>query len=165
MGAAGAAAAHLQAPERASLREILDDLWSQSGVDLTPLRRLVAALVQSSGRHTQHGMKAPVLGKHPCARGKAGHATCRYGHPHEHLQRGGPRGMRLEKGEREGQWFARFPRNDALCCNYEACPALHLNPSTNTDPTQSLRCLYMLVSAGSRGSAPALGARLSRFVR
>ena len=28
--------------------------------------------------------------------------------------------MRLAKGDREGQWFARFPRNDELCCNYEA---------------------------------------------
>ena len=39
------AAAHLQAPERTSLREILDDLLSEPEggcVDLTPLRRLVA---------------------------------------------------------------------------------------------------------------------------
>ena len=28
-------------------------------------------------------------------------------------------GMVMEKGEREGQWHARFPRNDRLCCNYE----------------------------------------------
>ena len=27
--------------------------------------------------------------------------------------------MQLVKGEREGQWFARFPRNDRLCCSYE----------------------------------------------
>ena len=25
----------------------------------------------------------------------------------------------MEKGDREGQWHARFPRNDRLCCNYE----------------------------------------------
>ena len=25
----------------------------------------------------------------------------------------------MEKGEREGQWHARFPRNDQLCCSYE----------------------------------------------
>ena len=132
VGLAAAAAAHLQAPERASLREILDGLWGGDAwrpVDLTPLRKLVAALVQSSGRHTLHGMKVSVLGKHSCARGKAGHATCRYGFPHEHLPRGGRRGMRLEKGEREGQWFARFPRNDALCCVYEARPVLRGDPS------------------------------------
>ncbi len=28
--------------------------------------------------------------------------------------------MRLDKGEKLGSWFARFPRNDRLCCNYEA---------------------------------------------
>ena len=27
--------------------------------------------------------------------------------------------MKLEKGDREGQWHARFPRNDELCCSYE----------------------------------------------
>ena len=25
----------------------------------------------------------------------------------------------MEKGEREGQWHAHFPRNDRLCCSYE----------------------------------------------
>ena len=29
------------------------------------------------------------------------------------------RGMIMERGEREGQWHARFPRNDRLCCSYE----------------------------------------------
>ena len=116
------AAAHLQAPERTSLREILDDLWSEPEggcVDLTSLRRLVAALVQSSGRHTLHGTQAPVLGKHACARGKGSCVTCRYGFPQKQLARGGERGARLEKGDREGQWFVRLPRNDALCCSHE----------------------------------------------
>ena len=45
---------------------------------------------------------------------------CRYGFPHKKFDRDGKRKMRLEKGESEGSWFARFPRNDALCCSYEA---------------------------------------------
>ena len=28
--------------------------------------------------------------------------------------------MIMERGEREGQWHARFPRNDRLCCSSEA---------------------------------------------
>ena len=28
--------------------------------------------------------------------------------------------MVMEKGEREGQWHAKFPRNDRLVCSYEA---------------------------------------------
>ena len=28
--------------------------------------------------------------------------------------------MAMEKGALEGQWHARFPRNDRLCCSYEA---------------------------------------------
>ena len=28
--------------------------------------------------------------------------------------------MRLDKGDKMGAWFARFPRNDQLCCNHEA---------------------------------------------
>ncbi len=27
--------------------------------------------------------------------------------------------MVMEKGDREGQWHAKFPRNDRLCCSYE----------------------------------------------
>ena len=27
--------------------------------------------------------------------------------------------MRLDKGDKLGSWFARFPRNDQICCNYE----------------------------------------------
>ena len=27
--------------------------------------------------------------------------------------------MALTKGALDGQWFARFPRNDRLCCSYE----------------------------------------------
>ena len=45
---------------------------------------------------------------------------CRYGFPHKKFDRDGKRKMRLQKGESEGSWFARFPRNDALCCSYEA---------------------------------------------
>ena len=33
---------------------------------------------------------------------------------------GGERPMRLEKGDKLGSWFARFPRNDQICCNHEA---------------------------------------------
>ena len=45
---------------------------------------------------------------------------CRYGFPRERIARSESRKMVMEKGEREGQWHARFPRNDRLCCNYEA---------------------------------------------
>ena len=39
--------------------------------------------------------------------------------------------MRLERGDREGQWDARFPRNDALCTSYE--PHLLLANGGNVD--------------------------------
>ena len=29
-------------------------------------------------------------------------------------------GLHLEKGDREGQWNAKFPRNDRLVCSHEA---------------------------------------------
>ena len=82
------------------------------------VRRLVAALVQHSGRHTMHGTGPPKR-HHPCARGKESCPVCRYGFPHDRFERNGERPMRLVKGEREGQWHARFPRNDQLCCSYE----------------------------------------------
>lgn len=27
--------------------------------------------------------------------------------------------MRLDKGDKLGAWYARFPRNDCICCSYE----------------------------------------------
>ena len=84
--------------------------------DSAEVRRLVAALVQRVARHTKHGLQRPKIGVHACARGKEGCPYCRYGFPHQRLPRGG---MVMEKGEREGQWHARFPRNDRMGCNYE----------------------------------------------
>lgn len=110
-----------QTPERINVREVLDEVLGVSGqepaeVDVQPVRRLVAALVQRVARHTKHGLQPPKVGVHACARGKETCPYCRYGFPHDRQPRGG---MIMEKGDREGQWHARFPRNDRLCCNYE----------------------------------------------
>jgi hypothetical protein len=111
-------------PERLRLRALLDDVFGSSSqeavdIDLQRVRRLVSALVNRTGR-TIHPKGKPKLGVHPCARGKEPNPFCRYGFPHPCVQRGGERPMRLERGEKEAQWFARFARNDELCCNYEA---------------------------------------------
>ena len=88
-------------------------------VDLSPIRQLVAALVNKGCRHDLgHGMNPrPVLGKDPCARGKPGCTYCRYGFPHKLRPREGRVG--LETGDREGQWHGRYPRNDCLVGSYE----------------------------------------------
>jgi hypothetical protein len=109
-------------PERVRLSELLDSVLSADDdvpLDLEPVRKLVAALVQTSARHDLHGKGPPVLGKHACARGKPSCPYCRYGFPHSLVPRDGERPMHLEKGDREGQWFARFPCNDSVCCSYE----------------------------------------------
>jgi len=110
-------------PERSRLRPLLDAIFETPAgepADLTPVRRLVAALVESGGRHKLHKIDKPVLGKHSCARGKPECPVCRYGFPLDPVGRGGNRPMRLDKGDKLGSWFARFPRNDRLCCNHEA---------------------------------------------
>ena len=100
------------APERVNLRALLDRAFAEDGpVDLEPVRRLVAALVQKSGRHDMHGKRAPSE-KHPCARGKKGCLYCRYGFPHELLGRGGGGRVDVNMGDRPGRWEARFPRNE-----------------------------------------------------
>ena len=108
-------------PERASLRYVLDAVFdpNEEKPDLDPVRRLVAALVESSGRHKLHERSPPVIGKHPCARGTPECPKCRYGFPLPHVARGGRRPMRLDKGDKLGSWYARSPRNDQICCNYE----------------------------------------------
>jgi hypothetical protein len=87
-------------------------------VDLSPIRQLVAALVNKGCLHDQgHGMERPVLKKDPCARGKPECPHCRYGFPHK--MRAREERVLLETGDREGQWHARFPRNDPLVGSYE----------------------------------------------
>jgi len=98
-------------------RVLLDDEREpRDVVDLNALRQLVAALVNCGGRHDRHGKEVPGP-KDPCMRGKPGCAYCRYGFPHKCRCR--DVGVELEPGDREGQWQARFPRNDQLVCSYE----------------------------------------------
>jgi len=114
-----------RAPGRVNLRGLLDNVFGAGGdaqaeVDVQRVRRLVAALVNGVARHTKHGILDPQIGVHACARGKESCPKCRYGFPRTLVARGGARPMIMERGEREGQWHARFPRNDKLCCSYEA---------------------------------------------
>ena len=110
-------------PSRVNLRALLDELFADEAqgrpMNLRPLRRLVASLVQSSGRHDRHGTLAPQRSD-ACARGKPGCYYCRYGFPKDLHGRDGERKVRLKKGDREGAWDAVFPRNDALCNSFEA---------------------------------------------
>ena len=98
-------------------------------VGMAKLRHLVSALVQKYGRHDRHAKTGPILGKHPCARGKPECPFCRYGFPHEKRQ--WCQGVELQKGDKEGMWQARFPRNDALVCSYE--PHVMLGNMGNID--------------------------------
>ena len=97
-------------------------------LDLQPIREFIGRLVQTSGRHTEHGLGDPIQG-HACAQGSHKKLICRYGFPHECSCRAC--GVRLQKGDREGQWFARFPRNDQLCISFE--PHLLLADAGNID--------------------------------
>ncbi len=110
-------------PERSRLRPLLDEMFAAAergeAIDLTPLRKLVSALVQTSGRHDVHPAGAPQFGKHACARGKKECPVCRYGFPHELQSRDGPRPARFVQGDKPGSWFLRMPRNDHLVGSYE----------------------------------------------
>jgi len=105
---------------RALLEQVLDSQAGSSDVDLRPIRQLLGCLVQSGGRHTLHGMDAPVLGKHPCARGKVGKCVCRYGAPWSRLPRRVDRGCCLVADEKYSSHSLCFPRNDELCNSFEA---------------------------------------------
>ena len=98
-------------PERTRLREVLEDVLGAAELgqplDLEPLRKLVGRLVQSSGRHMEHGREGPKFSD-PCAQGSSKCPFCRYGYPHELFCRGCAPKTRLEKVERKGSWFLRF---------------------------------------------------------
>ena len=70
-------------PERARLGAVLEEVFAAEergeGLDLAPLRRLVAALVQTSGRHDRRGKGPPDPSKDPCARGSEKRQYGRYG--------------------------------------------------------------------------------------
>ena len=107
-----------------NLRAVLDKLFADEAagmnLDLRPVRRLVASLVQKCGRHDRHG-ELPPKKSDACARGgKGGCFYCRYGYPKKGFHgRSGERKVRLRKGDREGSWEAVFPRNDPLCTTFE----------------------------------------------
>ena len=145
------------APERVNLRALLDRAFAGDGpVDLEPVRRLVAALVQKSGRHDMHGKRAPSE-KHPCARGKKGCLYCRYGFPHELLGRGGGGRVEVNMGDRPGRWEARFPRNDALVCGYE--PHVLLANMGNVDWRPCLNLWAVVEYITKYATKPASGSR------
>ena len=74
-------------PELVRLGDFLREQLASESIDLEPIRRLVPRMVQTSGRHTKHGELPPEVHKHPCTRGKAGDAYCRYGFPHALVDR------------------------------------------------------------------------------
>ena len=119
------------------MRELLDEVFSplkgdvgHAMLDLQPLRRYVAALVQTSARHTMHGQNDPK-GHHACAVGPKGCEKCRYGFPHKMFDGSDGRFCRLVKGDKLGSWHSRFPRNDELVCSYE--PQLLMANAGNID--------------------------------
>ena len=74
-------------PTTINLGAVLEEVLSAADPDLTPLKRIVIALVEDGQRHTAHGHRGtPVKGVHPCARqdpkvpGPSG-VVCRYGFP------------------------------------------------------------------------------------
>ena len=72
---------NVSCPERVRLRSLLERVLNSEGsVDLRPVRRFMAALCQTSARHTQHGEQKPVMGKHACFQGTPQNPQCRYGH-------------------------------------------------------------------------------------
>ena len=73
----------VRAPDRINLRSLLDGVFTAGDeaacLDVQRVRRLVALLVNRVARHTKHGVQAPKLGVHACARGKETCPKCRYG--------------------------------------------------------------------------------------
>ena len=110
-------------PIRVNLRAMLDQFFADESagrpLDLRPLRRLVASLVQVAGRHDRHG-EGPPRKNDACARGKPECFYCRYGFPKKLQSRTEERKVKLRKGDREGSWEACFPRNDPLTTSFEA---------------------------------------------
>ncbi len=107
-------------PEAIRLGDFLRKQLATDGepIDLHPIRMLVARLVQTSCRHTKHNMVSPEIGKDACARGKEGACYCRYGFPHDLVDRELGLTCRFVRGQ-NGEWNARFSRNDPLCCSHE----------------------------------------------
>ena len=110
-------------PHTVRLRSLLEALLldRETGaplteVDLRPLRQLIAALVNCGNRHDRHLLNAPTIND-ACARGKPGCLYCRYGFPHSLRSREDR--LLIEGGDQEGQWDARFPRNDRLVGSFE----------------------------------------------
>ena len=120
----------LSSPETVNLTELLDQCFhkNDSGlhaddVNLQPLRELLFRLVESSQRHTHHGLGAPSA-KMPCARKVQNTTrcwTCRYNFPKRTLTHSDVRDGRLSKDpHKAGMLNLLVDRNDPLINAYEA---------------------------------------------
>ena len=90
--------------------------------DLTSLKFLVVALLESGQRHTAHGHSPPLLGVHACARESklAKTAFCRYLFPREMWSRHDNRAGRIEQDPHWPDLRNLFlQRNDPLLNNYD----------------------------------------------
>ena len=91
--------------------------------DLSRLKLLVLALLESGQRHTAHGHAVPVFGTHSCARknGSTGAVFCRYLFPRDIWTPDAPdqRGKVLSDPHRPDLRNLFLQRNDSLLNNYE----------------------------------------------
>ena len=113
-------------PQTIDLGAVLDEVLSAGEPDLTPLKRIVIALVEDGQRHTAHGHSAtPVKGRHQCARqdpnkpGPSG-VVCRYGFPKELVDtKTATDGATRLDPMRPGLYNLLLARNDPLINSFE----------------------------------------------
>ena len=118
--------ASLGRPQTIDLGAVLDEVLAVEEPDLTPLKRIVIALIEDGQRHTAHGHSAtPVKGRHQCARqdpnkpGPTG-VVCRYGFPRELVdaKTATDGAVRLDP-MRPGLYNLLLARNDPLINSFE----------------------------------------------
>ena len=121
---------NLQLPHRAKpqcvrLLPLLEDVLHAEEPDLTPLKEVLLALIETGQRHTLHGFHAPHAAQVCAKTARTSHGQryvyCRYLFPRD-LQHfdGDQRGVVREDPHRPGLRSLCLQRNDALLNNFEA---------------------------------------------
>ena len=112
-------------PQCIDLCTMLDDIFATPEPDLTPLKKLLLALVEDGQRHTMHHHNTPTLKVHPCAResssGGKRKVYCRYLFPRDLVvATDESEGYVKEDPHRPGLKNLFLQRNDSLLNNFEA---------------------------------------------
>ena len=116
---------HCAKPQTINLLDLLEQVFDTDTPDLSRLKEILVALIETGQRHTGHSHRAPTYGVHPCARkaktsDRKEYVYCRYLFPRDlYFPKEGKHGEVRDDPHRPDLRSLCRARNDTLINNFE----------------------------------------------